>query len=239
VPERTTRLIPIVSSVRAFNIICKKWKMRYDRLPDAVVVEGSKAGGHLGFDYEQLMANRQPSLDEILREVIKAADSFAPPIPVIAAGGIWDGGDIARVLRMGASGVQMGTRFVCTDECDVHENFKRLYLNARKEDITIIKSPVGMPGRGIVNDFVQRINRGETLPLKCTYRCLKTCDPKTAPYCIAEALTNASEGKFEDAFAFCGENAYRCTEIVPVSRLIGQLVEEAEHHLRMSEPLPS
>ncbi len=230
VPNKLTKLIPIVSSLRALSIICRKWK-RDNRAPDAVVVEGAKAGGHLGFRYEELLSGRIPALDEILVEVIEFANSFDPPFPVIAAGGIFDGRDIARVLKLGASGVQMATRFVCTDECDVHQNFKLAYLKARKEDIIVIDSPVGMPGRVINNAFVEKIKRGETIPFKCAYQCLRSCNPTTAPYCIAEVLLRAAEGNMDESFAFAGENAYRCTEIVPVKQLIGQLAEETAYYL--------
>jgi NAD(P)H-dependent flavin oxidoreductase YrpB (nitropropane dioxygenase family) len=225
------KLIPITCSARALNIICRKWKRQYDRIPDAIVVEGAKAGGHLGFQYEELVAGRIPPLDDMLLEVIEAANAYDPPIPVIAAGGIFDGQDIARVLKLGASGVQMATRFVCTDECDVHENFKLAYVNASQEDITIVKSPVGMPGRVINNAFVERIKQGETVPFKCSYQCLRTCDPKTAPYCIAKVLVKAAEGNLDEAFAFAGENSYRCTEIIPVKQLIDQLAEETAYYL--------
>ena len=221
-----TKLVPIVSSARAFNIIYRKWKRQYNRAPDAVVVEGAKAGGHLGFGYKEVSEGTAPGLDDILVEVIKTANSFDPPVPVIAAGGIFDGQDIVRVLKLGASGVQMATRFVCTDECDVHENFKKAYLNATKEDITIINSPVGMPGSVLNNPFVEKIKRGETIPFKCTFRCLKSCNPKKSPYCIAKVLVNAAEGNLEEAFAFSGANAYRCNEIIPVKQLINQLVED-------------
>jgi nitronate monooxygenase len=230
VQENHTKLIPIVSSVRALSIICRKWK-REKRVPDAVVVEGAKAGGHLGFGYEELRNGKIPALDDILVEVIEFAKSFDPPFPVIAAGGIFDGQDIARVLKLGASGVQMATRFVCTDECDVHRNFKQAYLNAGKEDIIVIDSPVGMPGRVINNAFVEKIKRGETVPFNCAYQCLRSCDPMTVPYCIAKVLLRAAEGNMDESFAFAGENAYRCTEIVPVKQLIGQLAEETAYYL--------
>ena len=226
----STRCIPIVSSVRALSIICRKWK-RENRTPDAVVVEGAKAGGHLGFGYEELVSGKVPELDDILVEVIKFANEFDPPFPVIAAGGIFDGRDIARVLKLGASGVQMATRFVCTDECDVHRNFKQAYLDARKEDIIVIDSPVGMPGRVINNAFVEKIKRGETVPFSCAYQCLRSCDPMTVPYCIAKVLLRAAEGNMDESFAFAGANAYRCTEIVPVKQLIGQLAEETAYYL--------
>jgi len=223
----SSKLVPIVSSARALSVICRKWK-QYDKMPDAVIVEGPMAGGHLGFGYEEIISGKAPVLDDILIEVIKVANTFEPHIPVVAAGGIFDGHDISRVLKLGASGVQIATRFVCTTECDVHPNFKQAYLHAKKEDITIIKSPVGMPGRVINNAFVERIKRGETHPFKCSYRCLRSCDPKTAPYCIAKVLVRAAEGKLEEAFAFCGENAYRCKEIVSVKQLIQELVSEID-----------
>ena len=226
VKKKNIKLIPIVSSVRALKVICNKWKRNFNRLPDAVIVEGAKAGGHIGYDFQDVVEGKAPALDGLIVEVLKLAKSFDPEIPVVAAGGIFDGKDIARFLKLGASGVQMGTRFVCTDECDVHENFKKAYLNAKKEDIVIIKSPVGLPGRVIKNKFVEDIKKGKTTPTACNYHCLKTCNPKTAPYCIAKALTNAAEGNLDKGFVFAGSNAYRCKEIIPVKKLIDKLVRE-------------
>jgi nitronate monooxygenase len=223
---RDIKLIPVVSSARTFQIICKRWKNRFDKLPDAVIVEGARAGGHLGYSYECITDNTAPALEQTIEEIIKIADCFAPGIPVIAAGGIFDGDDIAHFLKLGASGVQMATRFVCTDECDVHDNFKQAYLNAKAEDLTIIKSPVGLPGRVINNSFVEKIKQGKTMPFTCNYKCLKTCEPKKAPYCIAKALANAAQGKLDESFAFAGSNAYRCSEIVPVKTLVEKLSEE-------------
>lgn len=220
-------LIPIVSSARAFNIICSKWKKSHNRRPDAVVVEGPRAGGHLGFKHEALTEQTNPILENIVAEVLELANTFDPPIPVIAAGGIFDGKDIVRFLELGAAGVQMATRFVCTDECDADEGFKAAYLNSSKEDIAIIHSPVGMPARVITNDFVQRIARGETIPFVCEYRCLRSCDPSTAPFCIAKVLVDAAKGNMDEAFAFAGSNAWRCTEILPVKALVRKLIDEA------------
>ncbi len=231
VGQKPIKLMPIVSSARAFDIICRKWKKQHNRVPDAVIVEGAKAGGHLGFSYDEVNDGTVTPLDSILVDVIKVASQFDPPVPVIAAGGIFDGQDIARVLKLGASGVQMATRFVCTDECDAHPKFKQAYLDAKKEDIAIIKSPVGMPGRVLNNSFVQRIKNGETIPFQCTYKCLRSCDPKTAPYCIAKVLVNAAEGNLDEAFAFSGENSYKCNEIVSTKQLIDQLTEETIYHL--------
>lgn len=225
------KLIPIVSSARAFNIIYNKWKRQFNRTPDAVIVEGVKAGGHLGYPYEEALNETAPTLDSILSEVVHAVDSLDHPVPVIAAGGIFDGQDIAHVLNLGASGVQMATRFVCTDECDAHQDFKQAYLDATKESAVITQSPVGMPGRVLNNNFVERIKKGETIPFKCSYKCLRSCDPKTAPYCIAKVLANAAEGKLDEAFVFAGENVYKCDKIVSVKELIDQLAEEAAFHL--------
>jgi len=231
VEKPNIKLVPVVSSVRALKIICDKWKRNFSRLPDAVVVEGSKAGGHIGYDFNEVVDGTAPSLDQLITEIVAFAKTFDPEIPVIAAGGIFDGRDVAHFLKLGAAGVQLGTRFVCTDECDAHVNFKMAYLKAKKEDIMIIKSPVGMPGRVIKNKFVEDIISGKTKPAACNYRCLKTCNPKTAPYCIAKALTSAAEGNVDEGFVFAGSNAYRCTEIVPVKKLIDEIVSEAEENM--------
>ena len=226
VTGRRTKLIPIVSSARTLRIICKRWKHHFDRLPDAVVVEGVKAGGHLGYSPESLTDGSAPRLEQTVTEVVALANTFSPRIPVIAAGGIFDGQDIARFLRLGAAGVQMATRFVCTDECDVHDNFKQAYLDAGPEDITIINSPVGLPGRVINNAYVESVKQGKTTPFVCNSQCLRSCDPRKAPYCIAEVLANAARGKMDEAFAFAGSNAYKCNEIIPVKTLVEKLKDE-------------
>ena len=233
------KLIPIVSSARTFKIICKRWKNRFDKLPDAVIVEGVKAGGHLGYSHESITDNTAPTLEQIIKETIKIADSFTPAIPVIAAGGIFDGDDIAHFLKLGASGVQMATRFVCTDECDAHDNFKQAYLNAKAEDITIIKSPVGLPGRVINNSFVEKIKQGQTMPFKCNYQCLRTCEPNKAPYCIAKVLANSAQGKLDESFAFAGSNAYKCNEIIPVKALVEKLSQELASALAAKQDAPA
>jgi NAD(P)H-dependent flavin oxidoreductase YrpB (nitropropane dioxygenase family) len=220
------KLIPVVSTSRTFQIICKRWKSRFNRLPDAVIVEGVRAGGHLGYSYESIADSSAPTLEQTIEEINRIADSTSSSIPLIAAGGIFDGNDIAHFLKSGASGVQMATRFVCTYECDAHNNFKRAYLDAKSEDLTVIKSPVGLPGRVIMNKFVEEIRQGRTLPVMCNYKCLKTCDPKKTPYCIAKVLANAARGKLGESFVFAGSNAYRCNEIIPVKELVERLSEE-------------
>jgi NAD(P)H-dependent flavin oxidoreductase YrpB (nitropropane dioxygenase family) len=224
-----TKLVPIVSSARAAGIICRKWLDKYNYLPDAIVVEGPKAGGHLGFKETQIF-DAEYSLEKILPEVVNEVkpyeDKIGRPIPVIAAGGIYSGEDINKFMKLGASGVQMATRFVTTEECDASIDFKNTYINAKKEDLDIIKSPVGMPGRAIRNTFTEDISKGVNKPFKCPYHCIITCDYKNSPYCIALALTNAQKGNLEHGFAFAGENAYKADKIVSVKELMKTLQKE-------------
>lgn len=223
---KNIKLIPIVSSVRALNIIYKKWKQNFNKVPDAAIVEGPLAGGHLGYSYSDMINGTAPSLETLVTELVSFVQTLEEKIPIIAAGGIYDGSDIAKFLKLGASGVQMATRFVCTEECDIDLNFKKAYLTSKEEDIIIINSPVGLPGRVIKNDFTNRIMKGETVPFVCPHHCLRSCDPEKAPYCIARVLADASKGRMLDSFVFAGANAYRCNEIVPVKTLIAQLKDE-------------
>jgi len=232
VGDKDIKLIPIVSSAKALSLIIRRWQGRYNKMPDAVIVEGIKAGGHLGYSPESIADGTAMPLEEIVKEVVALANSYEKKFPVIAAGGIFDGADIAKFLKLGASGVQMATRFVCTDECDAHINFKKAYLDAKEGDITIIKSPVGLPGRVINSPFVEKIKQGLTVPFKCTYTCLRTCDSEKAPYCIAQVLSNASMGKLDEAFVFAGSNAYKCTEIIPVKTLVDKLSKELSEALK-------
>lgn len=231
IKNHKTKIIPIVSSGRAAKIICSTWLRRYKRLPDAIIVEGPLAGGHLGYSLKELADPEHFSLDNILTDVLEVTRTFENDkshIPVIAAGGIFDGKDICRVMRLGASGVQMGTRFVCTEECDVSLKYKEAYISAKKEDIIVIKSPVGLPGRVIRNEFVKKVTEGARVPFGCEYKCLYTCDANKVNYCIAKALLNASRGDMDNGFAMCGSNAYRIKKIVSVKDLISELVTEAE-----------
>ncbi len=227
------KLVPVVSSGRAASIICRTWWKKYRRIPDAVIVEGTAAGGHLGFSYEELGNPR--SLGEIVVEVAAYTRGVELEhgcrIPVIAAGGVFTGADIAAILKLGASGVQMGTRFVCTDECDADRRFKEMYVKSTESDIVIIKSPVGMPLRVLRNKFVEDLLRDGRKPFRCTYHCLKTCVPGKSPYCIANALNIAARGNVDDGLVTCGANAYRVKEIVPVRRLLSELVEECRNGL--------
>jgi len=234
IKNKKTKLVPIVSSARAAEIICNTWQRRYNRLPDAVVVEGPLAGGHLGYSLAELEDKEHVYLDKILEEVLAVVRKFEHDeikIPVVAAGGIFDGKDIARVMRLGASGVQMATRFVCTHECDASMEYKQAYIDAKEEDIVVIQSPVGMPGRVISNDFVKKIIKGERVDFTCEYKCLFTCDFKKVNYCIAKALLNAYHGQLNEGFTMCGSNAYRINKIVSVKELIAELVAEAKVYL--------
>lgn len=224
-----TKLVPIVSSGRATRILCSNWKEKYDYLPDAFVVEGPKAGGHLGFKRAQL-DDPEFTLEKILPDVIDEVKYFEEKynvkIPVIAAGGIYTGADIKAIMDQGASGVQMGTRFVTTEECDASLKFKQSYIDSKESDMEIISSPVGMPGRAIKNDFIDKINRGEKHPVKCPYKCLKTCNIESTPYCIVAALVNAMKGNFHNGFAFAGTNAFIATKIISVKETIDSLIRE-------------
>lgn len=224
-----TKLVPIVSSGRAATILCKKWLQKFNYLPNGFVVEGPKAGGHLGFKPEQL-DNPDFKLENLVKSVIKALKPFEErlkqKIPVIAAGGIFTGADIRKFLNLGAAGVQMGTRFVATHECDADEAFKQSYVDADEADLVVIKSPLGLPGRAIHNSFIDEVNQGKKKPFKCPFHCIKTCELEKSPYCIAIALSNARKGNLKRGFAFAGENAYRIDKIISVKELMNSLQNE-------------
>lgn len=224
--DSVTKLVPIVSSARAAKILCEKWMQNYNYLPDAVVVEGPKAGGHLGYKENQI-EDINFSLEEVLPQIVKEVkffeEKYGKAIPVIAAGGIYTGEDIHRMMELGASGVQMGTRFVTTEECDASEAFKQTYIDAVEADIKIIKSPVGMPGRAIFNTFIERVNSGIAQPKSCPFDCIKTCDISKTPYCIMLALYNAFKGNLNSGYAFAGSNAWRADKIKSVNELVATL----------------
>ncbi|NIA29970.1 MAG: nitronate monooxygenase [Actinobacteria bacterium] len=226
--EGKTKTIPIVSSARATELIFKSWA-KHDCSPDAIVVEGPMAGGHLGFKKMQL-GDPNYKLENLIPDVVDIVEPwqqrFGKSIPVIAAGGVYTGADILKYLQLGARGVQMATRFVPTFECDADVAFKQAFVDAKKDDMAIIQSPVGLPGRAIRNSFLNEVEAGEKKPFKCPYKCLRTCDYKTAPYCIAQALGNAQQGRLEDGFVFAGANAWRTTEITSVKSVFDALAEE-------------
>lgn len=221
-----TKLVPIVSSARAAAMLIKRWRERHGYVPDAMVVEGPLAGGHLGFRREQIddpAYALEALVPQVLEETKKAEQAYGKEIPLIAAGGIFTGEDIAKYLGMGAAGVQMGTRFVATEECDASDAFKQAYIQCGQEDIEIIESPVGLPGRAVRGRFLQDIEEGKCRPVACPFQCLKTCDYKKTPYCICMALIQAQKGNLDKGFAFAGHNAYRIHNIVPVRDLLDEL----------------
>lgn len=222
------KLVPIVSSGRAAKILCIRWGEHFGYPPDAIVVEGPKAGGHLGFKAEDL-DSPELALEKLVFQVLEVVrpfeDKWGRRIPVIAAGGVYTGEDIYRFIHMGAAGVQMGTRFVATHECDASDRFKQAYLDARSEDVIIIRSPVGLPGRALKGTFIEQIEEGQKKPYRCAYHCLKTCDYHKSPYCISMALINAQRGNLAAGFVFCGANVSRVDRIVSVQELMNELVE--------------
>ncbi len=229
--ELKTRFVPIVSSGKATKLIFRSWAKQFNHIPDAVVVEGPLAGGHLGFRKEDI-TNPDFALEKLLPDVIAAVkpfeEKFSRKVPVIAAGGIYTGADIDKFIKLGAGGVQMGTRFVATDECDASRVFKDMYVNCKKEDIIIIDSPVGLPGRALKCELLERVAAGGKEKFECPWKCLRTCDFKKVPYCIALALTKAKLGNMDEGFAFAGANAYRVDRIMPVRELIDTLRKEYE-----------
>lgn len=220
-----TKLAPIVSSVKSVQVIMRYWWKKYNRLPDAVVIEGPLAGGHLGFHKEQLADIEGLHFDDevkaIIEQVGETASEHNTDIPVIMAGGVYTRDDMEHYLEMGASGVQMATRFVTTYECDADDAYKQSYIEAQKEDIVIVQSPVGMPGRAILNPFMKRAKEGQIPHGKC-HLCVSTCTPAKTPYCITDALINAVKGKINDALLFCGANAYRATKLEHVKDIMDE-----------------
>lgn len=219
------KLAPVVSSAKSSDVICKYWKKKYNRLPDFVVIEGPLAGGHLGFSMEQLSDIPSLHYDDEVKKIIahvnKYAEEAGVSIPVVVAGGIYERADMEHYLELGAAGVQVATRFVTTYECDAHEAYKMAYINAKKEDIRIVKSPVGMPGRAIRNAFIENIEKNGRREFDgpC-HICIARCDRNTIPYCITEALVNAAKGKVDDALLFCGANAWRADKLEHVDDIM-------------------
>lgn len=214
------KIVPIVSSARAAGLILKSWAKKYNRVPDAMIFEGPEAGGHLGFKEEQLDEAQENFYKTIME--IKAEIEDLQNCPLIVAGGVYTKDDVEKVLSYGADGVQLGTRFVTTVECDAHPNFKDAYLNAEKEDMVVIKSPVGMPGRAISTPFIKRIENGRIPPERCN-ACLVPCKAEVAPYCITQALINAAKGDIENGLVFSGSNAYRANKIETVQDIFNEL----------------
>lgn len=227
--EQQTKIAPIVSSAKSARVILKLWDKHYHRTADMVVIEGPKAGGHLGFSQEQLETITQADYDREIQSIISVVKAYGEKygcvIPVIAAGGIFDKDDIQHAFSLGTDGVQMATRFVVTEECDAALAFKKAYLDADASSVEIIKSPVGMPGRAIHNAFLEKVGKGQVAVKRCL-SCLGACNPGKAPYCITEALIRAVKGDVENGLVFCGTNAEKLTEMTTVPKLMAELTED-------------
>ena len=219
-------LVPIVSTAKALKILCRRWKKAHNRLPDAVIVEGPLSGGHQGFKYEDCF-KPENQLEAILPPVVEEAKNWGD-IPVIAAGGIWDRDDIIKMMELGASGVQLGTRFIGTVECDASDAFKQKIIEAKEEDIKLFKSPVGYPARGVKTELHRKIEEGTAPKIACISNCVAPChrgeEAKQVGYCIADRLTDAYEGKEETGLFFTGANGYRLNEIITVKELMDKLI---------------
>lgn len=223
-----TKLLPIVSSKRAANLILKRWDKKYHTTVDALVIEGPMAGGHLGFKSEELdnkaslhalTSHYDEEILEIIHTVAFYEQKYEREIPVIVAGGIWTKEEMEHYLSLGAKGIQVATKFVTTRECDADSRYKDAYIQCKKEQICIIKSPVGMPARAIKNAFLEKVEK-EKIPPKHCYQCLAKCDRATIPYCITEALIHAAKGEIDSAILFCGANAYQETKIRTVREVL-------------------
>lgn len=238
---KKVKLAPIVSSAKSAQVICRLWDRKYKQVPDFVVVEGPLAGGHLGFSREELAeygvdtkdvpnTYNQEAYDKEVRSIMEVVktyeEKYQKHIPVVTAGGIYTHEDVKHQFELGAEGVQVATRFVTTEECDAPDAYKQAYINAKKEDIVITQSPVGMPGRAILNPFLQQIKDGVRPAIKTCFQCLEHCDIRTIPYCITKALVNAAEGDEDNALLFCGSNAYRAEKIEKVDDVMKELVGE-------------
>lgn len=229
VKNTKVKIAPIISTSKACNVILKMWDRKEKTTADLIIVEGPKAGGHLGYTKDELNSIEDINYDEEFVKILDIAKTYSEKynkkIPVIAAGGIYTGDDVLRYINMGASGVQVGTKFVTTHECDAHDNFKNTYIKSSKNDINIVTSPVGMPGRAISNRFIKEVSENRPEIKKC-YDCLIPCNPKHTPYCISKALINAVKGDVDNALLFCGENAYRADRLYSVEEVINDLTSK-------------
>jgi len=227
------KLIPLLASARGAALLLKTWKRRYNRLPDAVIVEGPLSGGHIGnHSLEELKAGELKKLETCFEDVRSIVNEYEflsnKKIPLIAAGGIFDGKDMARFLKLGASAVQIGTRFIVTHECSADQSYKKLFIDSGEKDIVYIQSPVGMPAKVIRTKFVDEMLAGGRRPISCVYQCLRTCDPGSVPFCIAKALIDAVEGDVDNGIVFSSSYINRVNKMVSVQELIDEIMSEAE-----------
>ena len=217
-------IVPIVSSARALKIICKRWKSA-GKMPGAVIVEGPKSGGHQGAKYEELFLPEH-QLEAILPPIKEERDKWGD-FHIIAAGGIWDYNDIQKMMELGADAVQLGTRFIGTHECDASPILKQVLIDSKEEDIVIVSSPVGYPGRAVKTNLVKTLNP-ETAKISCISNCIFPCNrgegARRVGYCIADSLGDAYLGRLQTGLFFSGANGYRVKELVYVKDLINELM---------------
>jgi nitronate monooxygenase len=220
-------LVPIVSSVRAAKLITRRWQKQYQRQPDGFVVESPKyAGGHLGASADAI-DDPAYALEQVVPDLVAyIRDEFENPVPVIAAGGVWNRIDVDRMLSLGASGVQVGTRFITTFECDADDRYKQVHLQAKPEDVMLVPSPVGLPGRAIRNFFIDRVIAGEDMSEPCAANCLQACRCRDAreTYCIMKALNQAAAGDVDNGLIFSGTHAGRAQTLASVEEVMRDLV---------------
>lgn len=223
-------LAPIVSGPRAAQLICRTWAKRYGRVPDFVMLEGCQAGGHLGFEEADLLSGRCTPLSRLIPEVLAALrpfeEKFGRAIPLFCAGGVATGAEMARCTRLGAAGAQLATRFIATEECDASQGYKDVLLAARPEDLRIIHSPVGMPGRAVNSPLVQRLAAGMRQPPAHCSGCIKSCRPAETPFCITHALIEAVKGNWEEGLFFSGSRVDLVDRMRTVPDLIDELMKE-------------
>lgn len=225
-----TKIAPIVSGERAAEVLLKVWDKKYQTTADMVVIEGPLAGGHLGFHKEEAESITEETYEGTIQKIIQVVKDYAKKygkkIPVVVAGGIDTPQKVKRVMELGADGVQVASPFVTTVECDAAEGFKNKYIESTREDIQLVTSPVGMPGRAIRNAFVERIESGVREPISKCYNCLKKCNPAEIPYCITKALITSARGDGENGLVFCGANTYRINKISTVQEVIENLFQK-------------
>lgn len=225
---RDIKIVPIISSFKAASILLKMWDKKDNRVPDGVIIEGPKAGGHLGFKKDEVLTLSQADFDQQVKEICNVVKTYEEKydtnIPVIVAGGV-DSREMAEhYFRLGAEGIQVASPFVTTKECDASLAYKQAYLNAKKEDIILVESPVGMPGRAICNSFIKRIRQQKEKMTLC-HQCIKGCKPGEIKYCITEALIRAVKGDVENGLIFCGANAYQQDKIVTVKEVLNRYMD--------------
>lgn len=228
VADNPVLIAPVVSSAKAARTLCRLWDRRFARVPDFVVAEGPLAGGHLGFKPEELAGDAQPDLlaiiPQIRAELAPYEAKYGRRIPLFAAGGVFDGQDAAAAIHAGADGVQVATRFICTPECDAADGYKQAMLAAKADDVVIVKSPVGMPGRALKSPLMERVAAGRVAPRHCS-GCIVTCKPAQTPYCITEALIAAARGDWENGLFFCGSNVGRINRMQTAAEIVADLTK--------------